>query len=72
MADVSDFREEMVERINKIVAEREPKPTKLKQIKLKTATATPLKTEKDVDTYLASLKVELMQHINNNEEILIK
>ena len=50
----------------------QPKTKKINTVKLKTATAQPLKTEQDVDTYLASLKVELMQHINNNEEILIK
>ena len=50
----------------------QPKPKKINTVKLKTATTQPLKTEQDVDTYLASLKVELMNHINNNEEILIK
>ena len=41
-------------------------------ITLDTSITIPLKTEHDVDLYLASLKEELMKHINNNEEILIK
>ena len=89
MADVSDFKTQMVDRINEIVAKREakpappkpddkkkpepPKPAKeLKMVTLNTAIDQSLKTEQDVDLYLAALKEQLMQHINNNEEILIK
>lgn len=46
------------------------KPMKL--VKLNTAISQSLKNEHDVDLYLAALKAQLMEHINNNEEILIK
>ena len=89
MADVSDFKAQMVGSINEIVTKREakpappkpddkkkpelPKPPKeLKMVTLNTAIDQSLKTEQDVDLYLAALKEQLMQHINNNEEILIK
>ena len=86
MEDQSDFQAQMIDRINKIIAERQPKPDpnpqpgkpgpkptpkQTKVITLDTAIPEPLKSEQDVDTYLAMLKQQLMSHINNNEEIII-
>lgn len=86
MEDQSDFQAQMIDRINKIIAERQPKPVpnpqpgkpgpkpmpkQTKVITLDTAIPEPLKSEQDVDTYLAMLKQQLMSHINNNEEIII-
>lgn len=86
--DTSDLYKAYVERINEEVAKRQPQPQpqpgpnpqpqpkpapkQINVITLDTSITTPLKTEQDVDLYLASLKEELMKHINNNEEILIK
>ncbi len=86
--DTSDLYTNYVKHINEEVAKREtppqpgpgpePGPSKktapkpINVIKLNTAITIPLKTEQDVDLYLAALKEQLMQHINNNEEILIK
>ena len=85
--DTTDLYVQYVEKINKIVAARQPKPDpkpgggdpqpkpqpkKMKVIQLDTMIHQALKNEGDVDLYLARLKTQLMQHINNNEEILIK
>ena len=88
--DTSELYVQYVEKINKIVAARQPQPQpqpgpgpqptpqpqpqpkKMKVIKLDTMIHQALKNEGDVDLYLARLKAQLMQHINNNEEILIK
>jgi len=86
--DTSDLYTAYVERINQEVAKRQPQPQpqpgpgpepqpqpqtkQINVIKLDTAISKPLKSERDVDLYLAALKEQLMQHINNNEEILIK
>lgn len=88
MIDTSDLYTNYVKHINEEVAKREtppqpgpgpepgpskkPAPKPINVIKLDTAITIPLKTEQDVDLYLAALKEQLMQHINNNEEILIK
>lgn len=48
-----------------------PPTRKRKIVHLNTHTNTPMRTEKDVDLYLASLKAELMQYIGGDSDIII-
>ena len=42
-----------------------------KVVHLNTHTTQPMRSEADVDLYLAGLKAELMQYINNNNDIIV-
>ena len=49
-----------------------PKPVRgRKVVHLNTHTTQPMRSEADVDLYLAGLKAELMQYINNNNDIIV-
>lgn len=49
----------------------QPKPRVRKIVHLNTHTTTPMRTELDVDLYLASLKAEIMQYIGGDSDIII-
>lgn len=49
----------------------QPKPRVRKIVHLSTHTTQPMRTEADVDMYLAGLKAELMQYINENNDIIV-
>lgn len=49
----------------------QPKPRVRKIVHLNTHTTTPMRTEQDVDLYLAALKAEIMQHIGGDSDIII-
>ena len=49
----------------------QPKPRMRKIVHLNTHTTKPMRSEADVDIYLAGLKAELMQYINDNNDIII-
>lgn len=49
----------------------QPKPRVRKVIHLNTHTTQPMRSEADVDLYLAGLKAELMQYINNDNDIIV-
>ena len=49
----------------------QPKPRMRKIVHLNTHTTKPMRSETDVDIYLAGLKAELMQYINDNNDIII-
>lgn len=78
-ADTASFQEVQMLRINDAipVAPVTPstphvqQPRKRKVIHINTHTTTPMRTEADVDLYLASLKAEIMQHIGDDNEIII-
>lgn len=42
-----------------------------KVVHLNTHTTHPMRSEADVDLYLAGLKAELMQYINNDNDIIV-
>ena len=47
-------------------------PARIRKIvHLNTHTTQPMRSEADVDLYLAGLKAELMQYINNNNDIIV-
>lgn len=48
-----------------------PRPRRRHIVHLHTQTNTPMRSEADVDLYLAGLKAELMSHINDDNEIII-
>ena len=52
-------------------ADPQPKPRMRKIVHLNTHTTKPMRSEADVDIYLAGLKAELMQYINENNDIII-
>ena len=47
------------------------KPRVRKVIHLNTHTTQPMRSEADVDRYLAGLKAELMQYINNDNDVIV-
>lgn len=49
----------------------QPQPRMRKIVHLNTHTTKPMRSEADVDIYLAGLKAELMQYINDNNDIII-
>ena len=50
----------------------QPKPVRVRKVvHLNTHTTQPMRSEADVDLYLAGLKAELMQYINNNNDIIV-
>lgn len=49
-----------------------PIPTRIRKVvHLNTHTIQPMRSEADVDKYLAGLKVELMKYINDNNDIIV-
>ena len=49
-----------------------PVVTPVKCVKLKVAHSTPLKTEAEVDSYMAGLKAQLMAEINAGSSIIVQ
>ena len=49
----------------------QPKPRVRKIVHLNTHCSTPIHTEADIDTYLQTLKEQLMQYISNDNDIII-
>ena len=49
----------------------QPKPRVRKVVHLDTHTTQPMRSEADVDRYLAGLKAELMQYINNDNDVIV-
>ena len=50
----------------------QPKPVRVRKVvHLNTHTTQPMRSEADVDLYLAGLKAELMRYINNNNDIIV-
>ena len=47
------------------------RPRVRKIVRLNTHTTEPMHTEADVDRYLQSLKVQLMQYINDDNDIIV-
>lgn len=86
-ADTARFQEEQMQHINDAIPAPptqqsgsgqtqqqqvpQPQPRKRKVIHINTHTTQPMRTEADVDLYLASLKVEIMQHIGGDNDIII-
>lgn len=52
-------------------ADSQSKPRMRKIVHLNTHTTKPMRSEADVDIYLARLKAELMQYINGNNDIIV-
>lgn len=52
-------------------AEPQPQPRMRKIVHLDTHTTKPMRSEADVDLYLAGLKAELMRYINDDNDIII-
>lgn len=70
-ADTRDFLEEEMRKINKAIPTPQHEQRKRKIVHLDTHTTKPMRSEADVDMYLAGLKAELMQYINENNDIII-
>ena len=69
--DTRDFYEEEMKKINSAISVSPSKQRKRKIVHLNTHTTKPMRSEADVDIYLAGLKAELMQYINDNNDIII-
>ena len=71
--DTQPFYEAEVAKIMKMVEPGPgPEPPKVKMISLKTKTVRPLKTAADADEYLARLRQQLMDYIDNGDSIMVK
>ncbi|MCD8207246.1 MAG: BREX system P-loop protein BrxC [Bacteroidales bacterium] len=78
-ANVDAFRQEQMNRINAAierpaatVGTNAPKPIRTcRAITLKTHTAKPISTEEDVNAYLQGLKAQIMEHLQNDNDIII-
>ena len=68
-ANTSAFLEGEMKKIND--AMNVPQPRVRKVIHLNTHTTQPMRSEADVDRYLAGLKAELMQYINNDNDVIV-
>ncbi len=83
-ADTSAFYAEQLERINAAIPKpsapqggtNEPQPSapiiRRKVIPINTHTTQPLRTEADVDLYLQSIKAEILKHLDEHTELIIK
>ncbi len=85
--DASDFNNAQLRKINEAIEEakakeiidKDPKgdnpkvePIRLRKvISLKTETVHPMRSEADVDQYLANLKAEIMKHISDNTDLIV-
>ena len=69
-ADTTKFYQEQMKKINDAIPDDRPEQ-KLKLVTLHTHTTQPMRTEADIDLYLAGLKEELMQYVNANNEIIV-
>ena len=49
----------------------QPRPRVRKVVKLNTHTTEPMHTEADIDLYLQSLKVQLMQYLSDDNDIIV-
>lgn len=70
-ADTREFLEEEMKKINSAISVSPSEQRKRKIVHLNTHTTKPMRSEADVDIYLAGLKAELMQYINDNNDIII-
>jgi len=68
-ADTTEFFNAQVQAINKY-AEEKNKP-KVHNVSLRTKSKT-MRTESDVDAYLAQLKQQIMSHINGKDDVIIQ
>ena len=66
---VSQFREEQWNKID--AAKPDPSGRKRKVVHLSTHTTQPMRTEADIDLYLQSLKVQLMQNLDENTDLVV-
>ena len=60
-----------MKKINSAISVSPSKQRKRKIVHLNTHTTKPMRSETDVDIYLAGLKAELMQYINDDNDIVI-
>ena len=67
---VPQFYEEQMKKIDD-AKPGEPSGRKRKVVHLSTHTTQPLRTEADIDLYLQSLKVQLMQHLDENTDLVV-
>ena len=70
-ADTREFMEVEMKKISAAIPVPMPDQRKRKIVHLNTHTDTPMRSEADVDMYLAGLKAELMQYINDNNDIIV-
>ena len=76
--DASDFNNAQLRKINEAIEvakakeQKEVEPIRLRKvITLKTETVHPMRSEADVDQYLANLKAEIMKHISDNTDLIV-
>ena len=71
-ANTQKFLTEQMDIITAAIKKEEgPKPRVRTLVKLDTHSTHPIRTEQDVDEYLASLKVQLMKHLADDNDIII-
>ncbi len=70
-ADTTDYLQQQIKLIDDLRPKDQTEQRRKKVVQLHTHTLTPLKTEKDVDSYLQSLKNELMQHLDGKTDIIV-
>ena len=70
-ADTSDYMQQQIKVIDDLRPKDQTETRRKKVVQLHTHTLMPLKTEKDVDSYLQSLKSELMQHLDGKTDIIV-
>lgn len=70
-ADTTDYLQQQIKLIDDLRPKDQTTTRRKKVVQLHTHTLMPLKTEKDVDSYLQSLKNELMQHLDGKTDIIV-
>ena len=70
-ADTTDYLQQQIKLIDDLRPKDQTEQRRKKVVQLHTHTLMPLKTEKDVDSYLQSLKSELMQHLDGKTDIIV-
>lgn len=70
-ADTTDYLQQQIKLIDDLRPKDQTSTRRKKVVQLHTHTLMPLKTEKDVDSYLQSLKNELMQHLDGKTDIIV-
>lgn len=70
-ADTTDYLQQQIKLIDDLRPKDQTEQRRKKVVQLHTHTLMPLKTEKDVDSYLQSLKNELMQHLDGKTDIIV-
>ncbi len=70
--NTSEFRREQYKNINVAINDANRRNPRIREtINITTHTIMPLRTEADVDEYLQKLKAEIMNHLTDNNEIVI-